>query len=236
MTRVLVVEDDQTIGALLERSLRSHGYEVRWARSGRDALRAAQSEAPELALLDLGLPDLDGLEVCRQLRVRQPNLVIIMLTARDEEMDVVVGLDAGADDYLTKPIRLGELHARLRAHCRRIGSAVAEQPAPRYVLGGLEVDTSARKAVLHGRPIELRAREFDLLARLAAEPGVAISRSTLMSDVWGQNWFGQTKTLDVHIAALRRKLGEAADGDADGLPEIVTLRGHGFRFEYADQD
>ena len=230
VTRVLVIEDDEAIGALLRTSLRSHGYEASWHRTGYDALRVAQTESPDLVLLDLGLPDLDGVEVCRQLRARDSNLVIVVLTARDEEMDVVVGLDAGADDYLTKPIRLAELHARLRAHLRRSGTA--DSSATSYTLGGLEVDIAARKAVLNGQPIELRAREFDLLARLAAEPGVAVSRTTLMADVWGQTWFGQTKTLDVHIAALRRKLGEAGSLDhSASVPEIVTLRGHGFRFE-----
>jgi DNA-binding response OmpR family regulator len=230
MTRVLVVEDDDAIGALLKTSLRSHGYDVSWQHTGQGALREVQSATPDLVLLDLGLPDLDGVEVCRQLRTAQPSVVIVVLTARDEEMDVVVGLDAGADDYLTKPIRLAELHARLRAHLRRIGSA--DPSATSYTLGGLQVDVSARKAILNGQLIELRAREFDLLARLAAEPGVAVSRTTLMADVWGQTWFGQTKTLDVHVAALRRKLGEAANGNLGApVPEIVTLRGHGFRFE-----
>ena len=230
MTRVLVVEDDDAIGALLQTSLRSHGYEVSWHRSGYAALRGAPAKDLDLVLLDLGLPDLDGLEVCRQLRVSQPNTVIVVLTARDEEMDVVVGLDAGADDYLTKPVRLAELHARLRAHCRRIGAS--DVPAPCYTLGGLQVDTAARRAIVNGRAVQLRAREFDLLARLAAEPGTAISRTTLMADVWGQSWFGQSKTLDVHIAAVRRKLAEASDANAGApIPEIVTLRGHGFRFE-----
>jgi DNA-binding response OmpR family regulator len=231
MIRIAVVEDDATIGGLLQTSLRSHGYEVLWHRTGRGALRVAQSEELDLVLLDLGLPDLDGVEVCRQLRVQLPNVVIVMLTARDEEMDVVVGLEAGADDYLTKPIRLAELQARLRAHLRR--GAPAGPAAQAHTLGALTVDTGARRATFDGQPIDLRAREFDLLARLAAEPGVAISRTAIMSDVWGQGWFGQTKTLDVHIAALRRKLTRAAQhthGSAQ-LPEIVTLRGHGFRFE-----
>ncbi|HEY1966699.1 MAG TPA: response regulator transcription factor [Pseudonocardia sp.] len=228
----MVVEDDGTIGGLLQTSLRSHGYQVGWQRTASGALREAHGAGLDLILLDLGLPDLDGVELCRRLRAAQPNVVIVMLTARDEEMDVVVGLEAGADDYLTKPVRLAELHARIRAHLRRNTTTAAEPVAPTHTVGALRVDTAARRVSLHEEPLELRAREFDLLARLAAEPGVAISRSTLMADVWGQDWYGSTKTLDVHVAALRRKLAEAANGDgATGLPEIVTLRGHGFRLE-----
>jgi DNA-binding response OmpR family regulator len=233
MNRVLVVEDDETIGDLLRTSLRSHGYDAVWHRNGRDALRSAVGDTVDLVLLDLGLPDLDGVEVCRRLRAAQPGAVIVILTARDEEMDVVVGLEAGADDYLTKPVRLAELHARIRAHLRR--GTPAQTAEPVYVLGALEVDTLARRATVAGRPLSLRNREFDLLARLAAEPGVAISRSTLMADVWGQDWFGQTKTLDVHMATLRRKLADASGTDTpDAMPEITTLRGHGFRVELVD--
>jgi DNA-binding response OmpR family regulator len=196
-------------------------------------LRASEAVEFELVLLDLGLPDLDGVEVCRQLRGRQPPPVLVMLTARDEEMDVVVGLEAGADDYLTKPIRLAELHARIRAHLRRGVGGQTDQPAPTTMaLGDLRVDTAARRATVGERELALRPREFDLLARLAAEPGVALSRETLMAEVWDEHWFGSTKTLDVHIAALRRKL---ADFDRFGsVPRIATLRGRGFRFEPPD--
>jgi DNA-binding response OmpR family regulator len=226
----MVVEDDDTIGDLLASSLRSHGHEVVWQRTGNGALRESTDGELDLVLLDLGLPDLDGVEVCRQLRSRWPGAVLVMLTARDEEMDVVVGLEAGADDYLTKPIRLAELHARVRAHLRRGTSG--EQPPPTYQLGDLRVDTAARRARIGEREIELRAREFDLLARLVAEPAVAISRRTLMVEVWGEHWYGSTKTLDVHIAALRRKLSAHTTGNDDvAVPEIITLRGHGFRFE-----
>jgi DNA-binding response OmpR family regulator len=233
MTRVLIVEDDDTIGALLQTSLRSHGYEATWHRTGRGALRAAEPDDYDLVLLDLGLPDLDGVEVCRQLRAQNPRTVIVVLTARDEEMDVVVGLEAGADDYLTKPVRLGELHARLRAHLRR--SDTPDTAAFTRTLGALQVDTAARKALLGGQLVDLRAREFDLLARLAAEPSTAVSRASLMADVWGHSWFGQTKTLDVHVAALRRKINAVANGDpTQPVPEIVTVRGYGFRFEIGE--
>ena len=228
MARLMVVEDDETIGGHLESSLRSHGYQVVWQRTGQGALRESESGELDLVLLDLGLPDLDGVEVCRQLRGRLPGSVLVMLTARDEEMDVVVALEAGADDYLTKPIRLAELHARIRAHLRR-STAVGAGAAGTHAIGELRVDTAARRVTLGGRELALRAREFDLLARLAAEPGVAISRETLMSEVWDEHWFSSTKTLDVHVAALRRKL--ATLEEVGAVPRIVTLRGRGFRFD-----
>lgn len=232
MARLLLVEDDEAIGSALTTSMRSHGHDVVWQRGGRGALHEAATGEFDLVLLDLGLPDLDGVEVCRRLRVEQPASVVVILTARSEEMDIVVGLDAGADDYLTKPVRLAELHARLRAHLRR--GAPTTGPVPTAVIDDLAVDTASRRATVHGREIPLRAREFDLLARLAAEPGTAVSRETLMSDVWDANWFGSTKTLDVHVAALRRRLAEFADDGA--LPRIVTLRGHGYRLEPAGAD
>jgi DNA-binding response OmpR family regulator len=227
VARLLVVEDDETIGDALEQSLRTHGHEVTWVRSAQAALHQAAQTDLDLVLLDLSLPDLDGVEICRRIRVAQPDTVLVILTARTDEMDVVVGLEAGADDYLTKPVRLAELHARLRAHLRRGTSSGA--PASAASVGDLVVDTARRRVTVRDREIVLRAKEFDLLARLAAEPEIAISRETLMSDVWDEHWFGSTKTLDVHVAALRRRLAEFA-GDGE-LPQIVTLRGHGYRLE-----
>lgn len=228
MARLLVVEDDETIGGHLESSLRAHGHDVAWQRTGRGALEESAAEEFDLVLLDLGLPDLDGVEVCRQMRGQQPGAVLVMVTARDEEMDVVVGLEAGADDYLTKPIRLGELHARIRAHLRR-GTALSVGATTTLAVGQLQVDIAARRVHLGDHELVLRAREFDLLARLAAQPSVAISRETLMAEVWDEHWFGSTKTLDVHVAALRRKLATLEPHGA--VPRIVTLRGRGFRFE-----
>jgi DNA-binding response OmpR family regulator len=227
MARLLVVEDDQTIGDALRTSLRAHGHDVRWERTGRGALTC--TDAFDLVLLDLGLPDLDGVEVCRRLRSGDPGAVLVILTARTDEMDVVVGLEAGADDYLAKPIRLAELHARIRAHLRRNAAATGDEQAT--PIGDLLVDPDARRITVAGREVAMRAKEFDLLARLAAEPDRAISRETLMADVWDENWFGSTKTLDVHVAAVRRKLADAADGTRAQLPTIVTLRGHGYRME-----
>jgi DNA-binding response OmpR family regulator len=228
VSRLLVVEDDETIGSVLESSLRAHGHQVGWQRSGRGALHAASETDFDLVLLDLGLPDLDGVEVCRQLRASNPTAVLVILTARTDEMDVVVGLEAGADDYLTKPVRLAELLARVRAHLRRV-APINPGAHPMLTVGDLVVDTGSRRVTVAGREMPLRAKEFDLLARLAAAPESAISRETLMAQVWDENWFGPTKTLDVHVAALRRKLaGMAAVG---AVPRITTLRGHGYRLE-----
>ncbi|MGH4024402.1 MAG: response regulator transcription factor [Pseudonocardiaceae bacterium] len=231
MSQLLVVEDDETIGGVLDSSLRAHGHQVVWQRTGRGALREAAAANFDLVLLDLGLPDLDGVEVCRQLRASQPSTVLVMLTARTEEMDVVVGLESGADDYLTKPVRLAELLARVRAHLRRVAPVppAGRQPQPTAAIGDLRVDTAGRRVTVAGREVPLRAKEFDLLARLAATPDVAVSRETLMAEVWDENWFGPTKTLDVHVAALRRKLTGLAD--LGSVPRIVTLRGHGYRLE-----
>lgn len=226
---LLLIEDDETIGRVLEDSLRRHGFGVLWKRSGRGGLEAAAESDFDLVLLDLGLPDLDGVEVCRRLRARQPQTVLVILTARQDEMDVIIGLEAGADDYLTKPVRLGELLARVRAHLRR-GPAGAPPPMNDLEVGPLRVELAARRVFLSGREILLRAKEFDLLARLAQSPGEALSRDTLMTDVWDAHWYGSTKTLDVHMAALRRKLAEAGPG-----PEIATLRGHGYRLERPEE-
>jgi DNA-binding response OmpR family regulator len=227
-SRILLIEDDPTIGEVLTSSLRSHGHDVIWERTGAAGLARAEGADIDLALLDLGLPDLDGVEVCRRLRRAQPGCVLVILTARSAEMDVVVGLEAGADDYLVKPVRLAELHARIRAHLRRGdgGSVVS----PVRSLGDLIVDVSRRRVTVAGQEVHLRPKEFDLLAHLAAQPEVAHSRETLMSEVWDENWFGSTKTLDVHVAALRKKINECA-ASARHVPEIVTVRGHGYRLE-----
>jgi DNA-binding response OmpR family regulator len=231
---LLVVEDDETIGSALTSGLRAHGHSVSWQQSGRKALDAAAGRAFDLVLLDLGLPDLDGVEVCRQLRACQPGTVLVMLTARADEMDVVVGLEAGADDYLTKPFRFGELLARIRAHLRR--RAVVPPNREQLTVGSLVVDLAGRQVTLAGADVPLRTKEFELLARLAADAGSALSRDTLMADVWDAHWYGSTKTLDVHVAALRRRLAAAAAGTTAAAPVITTLRGHGYRMERPDDD
>jgi DNA-binding response OmpR family regulator len=221
----LVVEDDETIGQVLKDSLGQHGHDVRWQKSGHEALRDAMANTFDLALVDLGLPGLDGTEVCRRFREVQPGCVLVILTARAEEMDVIVGLEAGADDYLTKPVRLAELHARIRAHLRR--ESAADESNQVVEIGQLRIAPGARRVTVAGTEISLRAKEFDLLLRLASAPGVVVRRETLMADVWDAQWYGSTKTLDVHVAAIRRKLAEGGGRP----PEIATVRGVGYRLE-----
>ncbi len=222
---ILLVEDDAAISVPLARALEGQGYQVRAAADGAQALDLSlEPPPPDLVLLDLGLPDLDGVEVARRLRERLPQAVIVMLTARSAEVDVVVGLDAGADDYVTKPFGLAELLARVRAHLRR---GVADERAAPVQLGGLTVDFAGRRCMVDDTDVHLRPREFDLLAELVRRAGEAVSRDELMTNVWDAHWYGSTKTLDMHVSALRRKIA-AAGGDASRL---TTLRGFGYRFE-----
>jgi DNA-binding response OmpR family regulator len=217
---VVVVEDDVGIGASLERTLSGQGYEVTWARTGDDGL-AAVRPATALVVLDLGLPDQDGLDVCRQLRARPAGPQVLILTARAEEADVVLGLDAGADDYMVKPFRLAELLARVRACTRRV-----DDDRDRLAVGDLVVDVAARTVTAAGATVELRPKEFELLAALARAAGRVVTREQLLSDVWDEHWFGPTKTLDIHIWALRRKLDRP-----DRPSRITTVRGVGYRLD-----
>ena len=219
--RLLVVEDDAGIGVAMQRALENAGYAVDRAATVAAAWEVV--DPPDLVLLDLGLPDGDGLDVAREYLRRWPTLPILMLTARAEEMDVVIGLDSGAADYLTKPFRLAELLARIRAQLRR-PSAVPG--ADLLSDGDVEVDVDARRVLVAGQEVLLRAKEFDLLAELLRHKGQALTRESLMSNVWDEHWFGSTKTLDVHMS-LRRRLGEQP-----GEPSRVTsLRGVGYRWE-----
>jgi DNA-binding response OmpR family regulator len=215
---LLVVEDDDGIAAPLVEGLIREGFSVRRVRTGREALAAA---VPELVLLDLGLPDIEGIEVCRRLRERSA-VPIIVLTARGDEIDRVLLLEAGADDYVTKPFGFRELVARIRAVRRRVGMAIPEPPAVQQ-LGPLSIDRRSRRVALDGVDLHLTPKEFDLLANLAESPGAARRREELIAQVWDENWWGPTKTLDVHVAALRRKLGHPG--------WITALRGVGYRLE-----
>jgi DNA-binding response OmpR family regulator len=225
--RLLVVEDDEPIGRLLADALGAQGYRVGWVSDAREARAELARAAVDLVLLDIGLPDIDGTAFARELRAAHPDLVIVMLTARNEEIDVVLGLDAGADDYLTKPFRLIELLARVRAHLRRRAPAGGSGAAAPLAVGAVTVDAATRRVSVGGAEVPLRPREFDLLATLVAAAGQALTRETLMAEVWDANWFGSTKTLDMHISSVRRKL--AAAGVAGEV--ITTLRGYGYRYE-----
>ncbi|MDK8804307.1 response regulator transcription factor [Dermabacter hominis] len=230
MTRLLLVEDDSAIAEPLSRALDREGYSVVRASRGIDALTIAASEDHiDFVILDLGLPDIDGLEVCRRLRKGGLEAPVLILTARADEVDAVVGLDAGADDYVTKPFRLGELQARIRALLRRT-QAAEDTSSNVYDINGVSLDPSARRVYVDGEELSLSAKEFDLLAVLMREAGSVVTRDDLMREVWGAEWWGSTKTLDMHISWLRRKLGD----DATSPKRITTIRGVGFRFEDTD--
>jgi DNA-binding response OmpR family regulator len=220
MPRVLVVEDDEPIAEPLVRALRRDGHDASWASTGAEGLEMAGAEEFDLVVLDLGLPDMDGIDVCRRLRSADSELPILVLTARGEELDTIVGLDAGADDYVTKPFRLGELLARVRAQLRR-------RPDGLITAGDVRIDPAARRAWQGDAELNLTPKEFDLLALLVREAGSVVARERIMERVWDEHWFGSTKTLDVHVSWLRRKLGD----DPVSPRYISTVRGVGFRFE-----
>ena len=223
--RILVVDDERSITDLLVYNLQRSGYQVVVACDGRQALRLAQAERPDLVILDLMLPGLDGLDVCRALR-REGSIPIIMLTARDEEIDRVVGLELGADDYVTKPFSVRELMARVKAVLRRTTSPGAAAAAVRRE-GLLEVDTLAREARFAGVLLSLSHLEFDLLETLARHAGQVLSREQLLDQVWGYDYYGDARAVDSAVKRLRARLREAG-----GDPAIIsTVRGIGYRLE-----
>ena len=214
--RVLLVEDDDAIAEPLTAGLARYGFQVSRVRTGAEALAAPPHE---VVLLDLGLPDLDGIDVCRRLRAGSA-VPIIVITARSEEVDRVLGLELGADDYVVKPFGFRELVARIRAVTRRARPAAGAAEGPQR-LGPLELDRRQRQVRLNGVEVTLTVKEFDLLALLAEDPGAVFARDQILEQVWDPHWFGPTKTLDVHVASLRRKLGDPG--------WIETVRGVGFR-------
>jgi DNA-binding response OmpR family regulator len=220
VARILLAEDDEGIREPLASALEDEGYEVEALPTGGQAVAAGLHGEHDLLVLDIGLPGIDGIEVCARIREERPAVPIIFLTARDGDGDAVDGLDAGADDYVTKPFRLDELLARVRAQLRKT-------TAERFQAGGVTVDAAARRAWLGDGELELSPKEFDLLALLVRSAGEVVTRERIMSEVWDENWFGSTKTLDMHVSWLRRKL----DDDANDPRRLTTVRGIGFRFE-----
>jgi len=231
--KILFVEDETSISEPFSHALRREGFDAVIAGTAARALELAEREEFDLVLLDLTLPDGDGRDVCREIR-RGSDVPIVMLTARGTETDKIVGLELGADDYVVKPFAGGEVVARIRAILRRAGRQASEdgdEPEPIRVIGGLEVDSAARRVRLDGEELELARKEFDLLAEMVRHAGNVVTREDLMARVWDENWFGSTKTLDVHVGWLRRKLG---DDPADPT-YIHTVRGVGFRFSTPEE-
>jgi len=238
--KILVVEDDNTLQEMLEYNLARQGYQVITTDNGRSAIEIARTQNPNLILLDVMLPGIDGFEVCRILR-KELSVPILMLTAKAEEVDKVVGLEMGADDYLTKPFSMRELLARVKALLRRVklireeiaseqnSAAEIEKPAAPeiYAFGSLEIDPNRREVRIDATPIRLKPKEFDLLIFLARHQGMALSRDLILERVWGWTYDGNSRTVDVHVRWLREKIEE----DPSQAQRIVTVRGIGYRFD-----
>ena len=232
---LLIVEDDELIGASLKRAVDASGYASRWVATLAEARLAVSERRPGLIVLDRTLPDGDGITLCEELLGSHPQLPIVMLTARSSELEIVDGLNSGAVDYVLKPFRLAELLARIASHLRLVELLVHDSASPtartsgtaEIRVGDVAIDPDGRRAWLGDAELNLRPKEFDLLLRLAREPDCVVRREQLMADVWDENWWGSTKTLDVHVNALRRRLGESSGGDS----RITSVRGVGYRLE-----
>ena len=232
--KILVVEDDETLQETLAYNLERQGYKVIIAGNGRTALQLARDKKPDLIILDVMLPGLDGIDVCRILR-KESATPILMLTARAEEVDKIVGLEMGADDYMTKPFSMRELLVRVKALLRRVdmireevGRETAVSPPPSSLtFGSLTIDEERREVRLNNQPVKLKPKEFELLLFLARHPGVALSRNLILEKVWGWTFDGNSRTVDVHIRWLREKIEE----DPARPQRIVTVRGVGYRFD-----
>lgn len=219
--RVLVVEDDAAVADGIVDGLAHANFETLHVDSGSGCLNAMPIFQPDIVLLDLGLPDMDGTDICRTIR-RQSQTPIIIVSARDDEIDRVVALEMGADDYVVKPFGMRELVARIRAVTRRTGISESESTAPIRKFGSLVIDTRAQRVLLDDVEVYLTPKEFELLVYLSQDAGAVFRRSEILHDIWDTNWYGTTKTLDVHIAAIRKKLGNPG--------WIESVRGVGFRF------
>ncbi|ACU40181.1 MULTISPECIES: response regulator transcription factor [Actinosynnema] len=223
MSVVLLAEDDPAIAEPLSRALQREGYQVHVVGDGPGALEAAEHGGIDLLVLDLGLPGMDGLEVCRRLRAGGRGVPVLMLTARSDEVDFVVGLDAGADDYVAKPFRLAELMARIRALLRRRAPETLE-------VNGVRMDLAARRVTVDGQEVQLANKEFELLRVLIQRAGQVVNRDEILSEVWNDPELKSSKTLDMHMSWLRRKLGDVRSVER----RIATVRGVGFRFNTTD--
>ncbi len=217
---VLVVEDETSIASFVALYLKNAGYRIQTAGTGRDALERVAAEKPSLIVLDLMLPDVDGLEVCRRIR-QTSDVPILMLTARDEDVDKIIGLEVGADDYLTKPFNPRELVARVKSILRRSVPERREAQTKQIKHGDLEIDVGRREVLVSGTEVQLAPKEFDLLWELLDHRGLVLTRDQLLERVWGYTFAGDTRTVDVHVRQLRRKLGEASP--------IVTVWGVGYK-------
>jgi DNA-binding response OmpR family regulator len=232
--KILIVEDETALRETLAYTLKREGFDVRAAEDGMAALAAAAEQDPDIVLLDIMLPGMDGFEVCRRLRAKM-NVPILMLTARESEIDRVVGLEMGADDYITKPFHMRELIARIRAQLRRVrlireeNNPPPEENAPEapIVCGDLVLDLGRGEALLNGKPLSLKPKEFELLSYFAGHRGQVLSRERILEQVWGWEYTGDSRTVDVHVRWLREKF----ESDSSHPTRLVTVRGAGYRFE-----